>query len=78
MKDEHITRGSLVDMFASFNADFRQRVLDELDNSIKATEQDAHDGSAPMQDIKRSYDNLVQMRECCQEAHEEFKALNKT
>lgn len=72
-----ITRESLIDMFASFDNKCRQEILTSLEKSIKATEEDATSGNAPDDLIRKSWDNLTLMRECCKQAQDEFDGLSK-
>lgn len=77
MMVEHITRESLVDMFASLDVNCRQGILDNLVKSIAATEEDATSGNAPLEEIGKSLQNLLLMQSCCQQAHTEFAELSK-
>lgn len=77
MKGEHITRDSLVDMFASFDIAFRQGILHQLEVVIKATQADAKDTTDNDTSIQVSYNNLLLMQSCCQQAQQEYLELCK-
>ena len=77
MIGEHITRESLVDMFASLDNACRVGILTNLEKSIAATEEDATSGNLPMDDIGKSLQNLLLMQSCCQQAHNEFHELSE-
>lgn len=74
MTGEHIDREDLVDMFATFPQDFRQKVLAQLESAIAETKEES-EATFNQDLVDKSLRNLKLMKECCEQAENEYTEL---